>query len=870
MSGEINYQTYDDGSDIDPAYASSESGDDTDDFDGDAVLAEFLSGRHSRGTRPARGVSGVSAAKGKTRIGDAGAMLGGAPVGIVAPLTNKRRRMSLGARVSNLSPIRLWGSRGDTKLDGLPTESRIRGSGEVDAAAANLPRYFPTDVADPESSQLKARTLLPPLTPTSAPSPFSNISPATPLDEIPPETKLRSISAMSATSGQQAEFFSGIGSLDEFINSESGPSTTRMGISTSQTSLSLLLNTQVRASKSLPSKNSAPGFRLFLTAPDESPTEQTVTEEDIAAEFVDAVRAGSLHSGSEPNITEAKQEAGDTIDIHDANAGSTGFGQDSKKMKKPSFEFRKKEVFSQLSLIFGVCLLGIVLNDYVSLLVNEVSPVTGQWLISLLKEMASTVAAALAPPANKGLASLAETAVFSRSLRLVALRVPQAACSRALQALPPHLLDIPRLRSIISDPCSDPAAPTKLVLLNHSISSRETLPQAVSTFATANNAEIVENHELVLDFNYWTADQLIRSVLPDRLNVPSSFELIGHIAHMNLRNEYLPYKNIVGEIILKKNNYVRTVVNKTDSIDHTFRFFKMELLAGDNDMIAEHKESSCKFKFDFSRVYWHSCLQTEHERLVAMFKHGEAVCDVMAGVGPFALPAAKNRGCLVFANDLNPESFKWLGENIALNKLSHLVRPYNMDGRDFIWKSLDDLNTPDVVAEMESKTPRPFKKGGKKGSEKVGKESLAQSSNSVQAGSETQGSSNLEPGQQTNFRIFNHYVMNLPATALEFLDAFRGLFHGREKVVPPAKLPIVHCHCFSTALGDLKGDVLRRAERYIGCAIPQENIMAIHLVRDVAPKKEMLCISFRLPAEAAYAKRINETAAEKRKIEQVE
>ncbi|KAJ3348861.1 tRNA(m(1)G37)methyltransferase [Entophlyctis luteolus] len=484
--------------------------------------------------------------------------------------------------------------------------------------------------------------------------------------------------------------------------------------------------------------------------------------------------------------------------------------------------------------------------------------------------MASTVAAALAPPANKGLASLAETAVFSRSLRLVALRVPQAACSRALQALPPHLLDIPRLRSIISDPCSDPAAPTKLVLLNHSISSRETLPQAVSTFATANNAEIVENHELVLDFNYWTADQLIRSVLPDHLNVPSSFELIGHIAHMNLRNEYLPYKKVVGEIILKKNNYVRTVVNKTDSIDHTFRFFKMELLAGDNDMIAEHKESSCKFKFDFSRVYWNSCLQTEHERLVAMFKHGEAVCDVMAGVGPFALPAAKNRGCLVFANDLNPESFKWLGENIALNKLSHLVRPYNKDGRDFIWKSLDDLNTPDVVAEMESKIPRPFKKGGKKGSEKVGIESLAQSSNSVQAGSETQGSSNLEPGQQTNFRIFNHYVMNLPATALEFLDAFRGLFHGREKVVPPAKLPIVHCHCFSTALGDLKGDVLRRAERYIGCAIPQENIMAIHLVRDVAPKKEMLCISFRLPAEAAYAKRINETAAEKRKIEQVE
>lgn len=51
-----------------------------------------------------------------------------------------------------------------------------------------------------------------------------------------------------------------------------------------------------------------------------------------------------------------------------------------------------------------------------------------------------------------------------------------------------------------------------------------------------------------------------------------------------------------------------------------------------------------------------------------MFKPTDAVCDVMAGVGPFAMPAAK-KGCLVYANDLNPVSYKCMLDNKALNKV---------------------------------------------------------------------------------------------------------------------------------------------------------------------------------------------------------
>ena len=77
-------------------------------------------------------------------------------------------------------------------------------------------------------------------------------------------------------------------------------------------------------------------------------------------------------------------------------------------------------------------------------------------------------------------------------------------------------------------------------------------------------------------------------------------------AHLNLNDEYLPFKHIVGQVILdvcvyihvqltrhlinvvQKNKGVKTVVNKLKTIDTKFRFFKMELLAGEPNYVVEH------------------------------------------------------------------------------------------------------------------------------------------------------------------------------------------------------------------------------------------------------------------------------------------
>ena len=46
-------------------------------------------------------------------------------------------------------------------------------------------------------------------------------------------------------------------------------------------------------------------------------------------------------------------------------------------------------------------------------------------------------------------------------------------------------------------------------------------------------------------------------------------------------------------------------------------------------------------------------------RLVELLRPGEVLCDMMAGIGPFAIPAARRR-VTVHANDLNPRCAHYL------------------------------------------------------------------------------------------------------------------------------------------------------------------------------------------------------------------
>ena len=240
----------------------------------------------------------------------------------------------------------------------------------------------------------------------------------------------------------------------------------------------------------------------------------------------------------------------------------------------------------------------------------------------------------------------------------------------------------------------------------------------------------------------------------------------------------------------------------------------MEILAGENNLSTSVKQDGCIFEFDFSKVYWNSRLQTEHSRLVKLFESDDVVCDMFAGVGPFAIPAAK-KGCSVYGNDLNPASYKALLKNAQLNRVEDKIHSFNMDGRDFVRKmvqlSLPSASSPGSLLSSSLPTEQ-----------------------------------NLQGGSSKIVKPFTHVVMNLPASAVEFLDVFQGLYSGYR----PAALPTIHCYCFSKSQSPSE-DAKEQVERKLGSSLTSQ--FSVHCVRDVAPKKVMVCVSFKLPESVAFA-----------------
>ena len=307
----------------------------------------------------------------------------------------------------------------------------------------------------------------------------------------------------------------------------------------------------------------------------------------------------------------------------------------------------------------------------------------------------------------------------------------------------------------------------------------------LAAFVEDNGFEIVP-YVVTLGYKDMNLQEVLKHYLPDDVEIPSSFEGVGHIAHVNLKEAVMKYKYIIGQVILDKNPAIKTVVNKVGTITSEYRVFDMELLAGEDSTETVVKQHGLRFKLDFRHVYWNSRLENEHSRLIERWmKPSDVVVDAMCGIGPFAVPAAK-KGCRVLANDLNPESYRWLVENCRLNKVQDRVQCFNEDARAFL--------------------------------------------------------RGVAGGERGGAIPFDHIIMNLPASAVEFLDALKGEFS--EQLWKDREMPMVHVYSFMQE-EEAYEDVRRVIEGHLGGELDENP--EFFLVRDVAPKKAMICSSFRVP-----------------------
>jgi tRNA wybutosine-synthesizing protein 2 len=93
-------------------------------------------------------------------------------------------------------------------------------------------------------------------------------------------------------------------------------------------------------------------------------------------------------------------------------------------------------------------------------------------------------------------------------------------------------------------------------------------------------------------------------------------------------------------------------------------------------------EDGLRYRFDAARILYSRGNNAERARWARLVRPGEHVVDLFAGIGYFALPAARHGGAAeVIAVEENPVSFGYLTENIARNHLEGIVRPILGDNR---------------------------------------------------------------------------------------------------------------------------------------------------------------------------------------------
>ena len=174
------------------------------------------------------------------------------------------------------------------------------------------------------------------------------------------------------------------------------------------------------------------------------------------------------------------------------------------------------------------------------------------------------------------------------------------------------------------------------------------------------------------------------------------FDMIGDIVIFEIPKEFKDKEETekikaareIAENILKQHKNVRLVAMKTGGVSGPYRIRKFEVILsrGDNSTITIHKEHGCRFKIDVAKAYYSPRLSYERRRINSLVNDGETVFVPFAGVGPFAIIIAKSHPkSTVYANELNPDAYKYLEENIKLNKLSNVI-PIPGDARDLAEK----------------------------------------------------------------------------------------------------------------------------------------------------------------------------------------
>jgi len=195
-----------------------------------------------------------------------------------------------------------------------------------------------------------------------------------------------------------------------------------------------------------------------------------------------------------------------------------------------------------------------------------------------------------------------------------------------------------------------------------------------------------------LTFTTTTFEKIIKKdykdILPKPIQskVPSSYDMIGDIIIIEIKEELIKHEKQIAEALLKTHNSIKTILKKSGIHSGEFRTQKLKHLAGKKTKETIYKENNVKLKLDVEKVYFSPRLGTERKRIYKQIKPNETILVMFSGCAPYPIVISKNTSVKhVTAIEKNQVAHKYAVENVKLNKLTNIELHYG-DVRNIVPK----------------------------------------------------------------------------------------------------------------------------------------------------------------------------------------
>jgi tRNA (guanine37-N1)-methyltransferase len=165
----------------------------------------------------------------------------------------------------------------------------------------------------------------------------------------------------------------------------------------------------------------------------------------------------------------------------------------------------------------------------------------------------------------------------------------------------------------------------------------------------------------------------------------ASYDLLGNIAIMKFPDGTSKSEKLNKAEELLKIPTIKTVLEKADRVHGRLRTINTNFIAGKKNLVADYRESGCRFKMNVETCYFSPRLAHERLEVAKMIKQNQKVLVMFAGVAPFSIVIAKNsKPRKVISVELGKDCEKYAHENIILNKVSNIVEHMQGDVKKLV------------------------------------------------------------------------------------------------------------------------------------------------------------------------------------------